>query len=302
MPDIMLNELKRVFERKADSDIIDLDEKITIKHEFSVSRLEDWVKAVNFHLPPIKWSYYRIYFVTSGQADAIHGIHKFKVQKNMVALTAPRLINTSINWSEDTRGYLLRFKPQFFLQNNFPIKLIESKKIFTPSVKPFLVVSDEQAEELSALFETMISESDSANDYKNELIALKIIELLIISERLFADEQRFETNLPSMDIIKRFINLMEAHFLNQHSVSFYATRLNMHPNYLNSLVKKYTGLTAKDSIQNRIILETKYLLHSTNLSIKEISYKLGFEDPNYFTVFFKKAEKLSPLHYRSSFI
>ena len=81
-----------------------------------------------------------------------------------------------------------------------------------------------------------------------------------------------------------------------------ALPIYVHPNHLNSLVKKYTGTTAKGSIKNRIIVETKYLLHSTNLSVKEISNQLGFDDPNYFTMFFKNSEKVSPVNYRASFI
>ena len=69
----------------------------------------------------------------------------------------------------------------------------------------------------------------------------------------------------------------------------------MHPNYLNSLVKKYCGITVKESIQNRLLLEAKFLLHSTDLSIKEISNMVGFDDPNYFTSFFSRYEKLSPI-------
>jgi AraC-like DNA-binding protein len=87
-----------------------------------------------------------------------------------------------------------------------------------------------------------------------------------------------------------------------HAVKFYADQLAVHPNYLNSLIKKHTGLTAKEAIQNRLLLETKYLLHSTNLTIKEISSYLGFNDPNYFTVFFKRFENISPANYRSSFL
>jgi len=134
------------------------------------------------------------------------------------------------------------------------------------------------------------------------LIALKIIELLILSERLFSEKLCFDADLPMIDIISKFINLLEPNFLNERSVNFYATQLNIHPNYLNSVVKKHTGFTAKESIQNRILLESKYLLHSTKLTIKEIASTLGFNDPNYFTVFFKRFEKLSPVNYRSSFI
>ena len=90
--------------------------------------------------------------------------------------------------------------------------------------------------------------------------------------------------------------------MEQRSVKFYADQLNVHPNYLNSIVKKQTGLTAKESIQNRLLLETKYLLHSTNLSIKEIANQVGFTDPNYFTSFFSKLENISPGNYRSSFV
>jgi AraC family transcriptional activator of pobA len=76
----------------------------------------------------------------------------------------------------------------------------------------------------------------------------------------------------------------------------------VHPNYLNALIKKNTGLTAKESIQNRLLLESKYLLHSTDLTIKEISNQMGFTDPNYFAVFFKKYENTSPTSYRGSFV
>ena len=69
----------------------------------------------------------------------------------------------------------------------------------------------------------------------------------------------------------------------------------MHPNHLNALIKKHTGLSAKESIQNKILLETKYLLHSTKLPIKQISVQMGFNDPNYFTTFFKRSENLSPV-------
>lgn len=304
MPDnkIILSELKKVFQKNAGNQVINLDEKFNLKFDFTVNRMEDGFRVINWRLPPAKWSYYRVSFITRGQADAVNGIYKFKARKNMLLITPPRVITTSKNWSRDTKGYTIMFNSQFFLQNNFSPRCLEDKKILTTAVRPYLVVPDDQAKYLAAIFETIIHENESSDPFKNELIALKIIELLIICERLFADDQHFETNLPSMDIIKRFLGLMDAHFLNHHSVAFYASKMRIHPNYLNSLVKKYTGITAKESIQNRIILETKYLLHSTDLSIKEISNKLGFNDPNYFTVFFKKSEKLSPIHYRTSVV
>ncbi|HWY36767.1 MAG TPA: helix-turn-helix domain-containing protein, partial [Nitrosopumilaceae archaeon] len=201
-----------------------------------------------------------------------------------------------------TKGYFLVFNIHFFLQNNFSHKFIESKKILNPSIRPNVQLTDEQAEEIAGIFETLLKEKQLKGNYREELIALKILELIIISERIFEEENIFEESIPSIDLIKKFLDLLDINLLKMHAVKFYADQLAVHPNYLNSLIKKHTGLTAKEAIQNRLLLETKYLLHSTNLTIKEISSYLGFNDPNYFTVFFKRFENISPANYRSSFL
>ena len=202
----------------------------------------------------------------------------------------------------DLIGYLLLFNMDYFLHSRFPYQYIESKKILSSSLQPYVHLSDEQAKEVEDIFEIIIRENQGNDNHKDELIALKIIELLILCERLFEEQLILELNLPAVDIIKRFSDVLEANFTKERSVSFYASELNVHPNHLNLLIKKHTGLTAKESIQSRLLLETKYLLHSTNLSIKEISSQVGFNDPNYFTVFFKRLENMSPANYRSSFV
>ncbi|MGH2646628.1 MAG: helix-turn-helix domain-containing protein, partial [Ginsengibacter sp.] len=288
--------------RNSTTNVVDLDNKFNIRFDFEIQRIEDILKFTGPTIPPNRWSYFRILLVNQGSGDFITGIYKFKAPKNTLVVFPSRIITSSKNWVEDTEGYIVLFNIDFFLQNNFPHKYIEDKKILNSSIRPYIYISDEQSKKISAIFETILKEKKSIHKNKDELIALKIIELLISSERLFAKEQNFEENLPSVDIIKRFIDLTEANVLNHRSVSFYAKQLNVHPNYLNALIKKHTGITAKESIQNRLLIETKYLLHSTTLSIKEISNQMGFNDPNYFTVFFKRFEKISPANYRSSFI
>ena len=304
MPDnkFILSEFKKTLGRNSSTNVIDLDKEFNHEFDFFINRAEDVFTSMNWNIPPIKWSYYRISLITQGRGDMITGIYKFKAKKNTLVITPARVISTSKNWSHDTKGFVLMFNLDFFLHNNFPHKFIANKKILQASIKPYLIVNAKQAKELTNIFEIIYNECENAKNNKNELIALKIIELLILSERLFADDQHFDISHPAKDIIKRFMNLVERHFSHERSVAFYARKLNVHPNHLNSLVKKYTSTTAKGSIKNRIIVETKYLLHSTNLSVKEISNQLGFDDPNYFTMFFKNSEKVSPVNYRASFI
>ena len=299
---LILSEIKKAIRKFANADVVDMDDNFNHKFEYGVFRFEDLLRDTGRSIPPNKWSYYRIGLIKQGTGEFTTGIYKYGAAKNTLVVIPSRVITSSKNWSLDMEGYILLFNMDFFLQSSFPHQYIESKKILNSSLQPYVRLTDEQAKEVEDIFEIILKEKQGTDHHKEELIALKIIELLILSERLFEEKLQFATNLPAVDIIKRFIELLDANFAKERSVGFYAAQLNVHPNHLNSLIKKHTGLTAKESIQSRLLLETKYLLHSTNLSIKEISNQVGFNDPNYFAVFFKRLENMSPANYRSSFV
>lgn len=297
---LLLSEFKKAIRLIADSDLVDLDDKFPHKFDFQIQKLEDVFSDTDRRIPPNRWSYYRIALLKNGSADFTTGVHKFKAAKNSLVVVPSRLVSSSRNWSLDLEGYVLLFNLDFFLQNHFPYKLLEDKRILSPFIHPQIELSDDQAAHVAEILEEIVQEKQGKSLHKNEFIAVKIIELLIVSERLFSETQHFDDNLPSLDITKKFIELVEANFLHERSVAFYASKLNLHPNYLNAVIKKTTGISAKESIQNRLLLETKFLLHSTKLTIKEIANEVGFSDPNYFTVFFKRCENISPANYRSS--
>jgi AraC-like DNA-binding protein len=298
--EFLLEEFRRTLRANADQHVVDLDAKFAHKFNYQIQRIEDIFADTKRAVPPNRWSYYRIGFFQRGGADFLTGIYKFKAKKNTLIVMPNRVITSSKNWSLDAKGYVILFNLDFFLQNNFPHKFIEDRKILSPSVRPYVQLTDSEAEEMTLIFEGIISEKRSDNKFKTELIALKNIELLINCERLFEKKQALSSAIPTVDVIRRFILLLDEYYLKEHVVTFYADKLRVHPNYLNSLVKKHTGMSTKEIIQNRLLLETKYLLNSTTLSIKEISNKVGFNDPNYFTTFFKRLEKMSPASYRTS--
>jgi AraC family transcriptional regulator, transcriptional activator of pobA len=303
MPDdqFRISEFKKVLRQFADKGVVDLDKNYLHKFNFQIHRFEDVLGNSKRSEPPNRWSYHRIGLVTEGEGELKTGIFSFRAEKNTLVVIPSRVISSSKGWAADSKGYVLLFNIDFFLENNFSHQVIGNKKILTTAVQPFIHLADDQAEEVKRIFENILFEKKQKDIINNELIAIKIIELLILSERLFEQAQGLEDNQPSIENIKKFVDLLDLHFAKEHSVKFYADRLAMHPNHLNALIKKHTGLSAKESIQNRILLEIKYLLHSTKLSIREISDQTGFNDPNYFTVFFKRAENLSPVNYRSSF-
>ena len=95
--------------------------------------------------------------------------------------------------------------------------------------------------------------------------------------------------------------MIDRFFNEESSVHFYADKLNITPNYLNILSQRYLKIPASDVIKQRTILEAKRLLTSTDLSIKEIAYMLGFNDNTYFSKVFKKYVGKTPGDFKESY-
>jgi AraC family transcriptional activator of pobA len=82
-------------------------------------------------------------------------------------------------------------------------------------------------------------------------------------------------------------------------VNYYAQRLNKSPKTLSNIFALYNRKTPVQMIQERIIIEAKRLLNYTDRSVKQITYELGFEDPAYFSNFFKRNTSVSPIEFRA---
>src|SRR5258708_19277261 len=160
MPDdnLILSEIKKAIRKFANEDVVDLDDHFNHKFEFQVFRFEDLLRNTSRNIPPNKWSYYRIGFIKKGSGEFITGIYKYKAQKNTLVVIPARVITSSRNWSLDLEGYFMLFNMNFFLQRNFPHQYIESKKILSSSLQPYIHLTNEKPKQLEYIFETIIQE------------------------------------------------------------------------------------------------------------------------------------------------
>src|ERR1700681_644253 len=149
MPDdqIRISEFKKVLRQNAKEGVVDLDKNYHFKFNFQIHRLEDILRNSRMAAPPNRWSYYRICFLQQGESEIITGIYKFKARKNTFYVIPSRVITSSKNWTTDTKGYVLLFNIDFFLQNNFSHQFIINKKLLTASIQPYLHLTNDQAEE-----------------------------------------------------------------------------------------------------------------------------------------------------------
>jgi AraC-like DNA-binding protein len=147
------------------------------------------------------------------------------------------------------------------------------------------------------------------NKYKKTNINILEKQTLLLSFNLFLYElagtyyrSSLRTKVKhtrSEKIIIDFFRLVELNCRKEHTVKFYADTLHISTGHLTKIVKEITEITAKQCIENAIILEAKVLLQNNNLTILTISDELQFASTSFFSTFFKKQTSLSPSEYRS---
>ncbi len=143
------------------------------------------------------------------------------------------------------------------------------------------------------------------DEYSIKIALSYISTLLNTSERFYSrqfDSRRIMCNQLASD----FFAMLKTHYKDsstiniQPSVFYFAEKLNVTANYLGDVIKYYSGKSALNLIHEFIIEEAKILLMTSSKNVSEISYRLGFEYPTYFSRLFKKKTNISPLDYRKS--
>jgi len=298
----IIEQYREIFHKYARDGIVDLDKRLRHKFAFQVHRLEHVIKELGGIVPPNRQSQYYIAFIQKGSGEKTVGHFTFPIVKNTLLVIPKRVIHSSKYWSLHCSGYVVMFNIDFFLNNAFPRQLVLNKKVFKNSIRPFLVLSGRQEKILKVIFEHIIAEHRAEDPAKNEMIAIRILELLIQCERFFTEAEALGKEIIYTPLTERFNNLIEQHFTSERSVAFYANALHVHPNHLNAISKKANGLGAKQVIDKRILQEAQYLLKSSYLTVKETAHRLGFENTGYFSSFFRKGAGVSPMQYRDSVI
>ena len=99
-------------------------------------------------------------------------------------------------------------------------------------------------------------------------------------------------------LVDDFMNLVQLHFKTQRGVEFYADKLCITPKYMSTIIKQTSGKSAGEWIDERILLEVKVLLKSTNMTIQQIADELNFPTQSSFGKYFKRLIGMSPKSYR----
>jgi AraC family transcriptional activator of pobA len=294
----IIEEYRAAFRRLAGSGVIDMDKHLRRHFNFQIHRLEDMIMAFDGEIPPIRQSQFFLNLTTKGSGEKTIGGASIPIRRNTLFAIPSRMIQASKYWPGDCAGYFLGFNLEFFLSGTFPAHLLANKSLFRHASSHYLLLTNAQVRKLTSLYETLIDENSHRRSHRNEVLVLKVLELVIACDRLFSQAAPAAPQSDRSDVLDRFDDLIREHHGRERTVAFYARSLHMHPNHLNSVVKRSTGLTAKATIMGFIVGEARHLLCSTSMSIKEIAFQLGFNDPNQLSALFRRHFHVSPRQFK----
>ena len=239
-----------------------------------------------------------------------YGQQLYDFDEGLMAFLAPnQVFGIEVFKEEITNqsGWILMIHPDF-LCNTSSAKNIKNYEYFNYSLNEALFLSENEEVIINNIVENIEQEYHSNIDkFSKQIIVTHLENLLSYAER-FYNRQFITREKANHQILERLENLLTDYFESNNltttglpTVQYISDQLNISSTYLLTLLKTLTGRTTQQHIHDKLIANAKEKLSTTDLSVGEIAYELGFEHLQSFSKFFKTKTKLSPMAFRQSF-
>ncbi len=250
--------------------------------------------------------FYNISIKRSFKGKLKYGKNHYDFDEGTMSFIAPNQI-ISVDSEEDRNndGWSLLFHPDLIRQ--YPLdKAIKNYGFFSYTVNEALHLSDEEENTIEVIVQNIQKEINSRLDNFSQAVIVANLELLLSYCNRFYSRQFITRKMATNDLLTNFENILDKHFTNDSSlplptVEKLANELNVSPSYLSDMLRNITGQNTQQHIHNKLIEKAKEILTTTNLTVSEIAYLLGFEYPQSFSKLFKSKTNLTPIGYRHSY-
>lgn len=258
-------------------------------------------------------------FVSADEIQLIYNFYTINLKKNfdgkikyghqyydfddgtMTFIAPKQTLSLEANSSQKVEGWILVFHPDFL--QSYPLaKRIKEYGFFSYATNEALHLSDQEEVVIYGIMQNLQQEIERMIDNFTQDVVISHIDLLLNYCNRFYNRQFITRKKVSSDLLMKFEEHLENYPQDKKpTVQYFAEKLSVSPHYLNDMLKSSTGQTTQQHIQNKLIEKAKELLSTTNLSVSEIAYQLGFEYPQSFNKLFKNKMEMSPLEFRQSF-
>lgn len=266
----------------------------------------DWSKCEPMRHGKFIFEFYAVFLKEVKCGDLIYGRQIYDYQEGTIVCIAPgQVVGIEDNGEFfQPKGYALIFSPDLIHGTSLG-KNIREYSFFSYESYEALHLSEQERNTYLDCLHNIEQEIGHSVDRLSKRLIAKNIELLLDYCLRFYERQFITRENVNNDILIKFENLLDSYFLGNNAimkglptVKYCASEMCLSPNYFGDLIKKETGKSAQEYIQNKIMGISKERILDTSKSISQIAYELGFQYPQHFTRVFKKAVGMTPNEYR----
>lgn len=267
-------------------------------------KTEDFIELKELGIPdcgifnnPEESSLTVLWFQTDNNEFVIDGKHYSFVKNQIIFLTEFHKIKVI------KKGEIkfLRFNRPFYciIEHDTEVSC-KGLLFFGASQVPIITIPAKEIEHFQILWKMFSIEMHSRDNLQIGMLQMMLKRYLILCTRLYKSQENFPKEEKNVSIIREFNFLVEKHFNTKHTVAEYADLLFKSPKTISNIFSKAGSKTPLNYIQDRKMLEARRLLHHTDMQIQEVAIKIGYDDIQSFSRFFKKREGVSPIKYRKN--
>ncbi|TDE10483.1 helix-turn-helix domain-containing protein [Dyadobacter psychrotolerans] len=254
------------------------------------------------------YNFYTIFLKKNIDGTIGYGRKYYDFSNGLMGFSLPMqvfTINRNLDYSRLT-GWMLLIHPDFIRQYPLAAK-IENYGFFSYNINEALHLSEKEEELIARITHDIRSEYRQPIDGFSQDVIVSHIEVLLNYCNRFYNRQFITRKSSEQEPLARFEILIKNIFQQDDiksipSVQELSDELNVSAHYLSDMLRSLTGLSAQQHIHNLLIEKAKQILLTTNLSINETAFKLGFEYPQYFNRLFKNKTGVTPAAFRKDLI
>ena len=250
-----------------------------------------------------------VIIMKTGCDKLYYGQQKYDFDEGVMAFLSPGQIlrGETSDLPENINGWMMFIHPDF-LWNTSLAKKIKQYEYFGYANNEALFLSDKEETLINGIIENIKNEYNSNIDKFSQDVIIAQLELLFTYAQRFYERQFITRKITNHQVLNRLEEVLNNCFDDEDllskglpTVQFVAEKMNISSKYLGSLLKQLTGQSTQQHIHEKLIEKAKEKLSTTELSVSEIAYELGFEHSQSFSKLFKSKTNLSPLEFRESF-
>lgn len=237
-----------------------------------------------------------------------YGRHHYDFQEGSLMCIAPQQVITldeAVEKRADAMGWGLFFHPDL-IRGTALGQRIKGYSFFSYETNEALHLSEKEERTLFDCVQKINAELAENIDRHSQTLLVSNLELLLNYCTRYYDRQFITRKNANKDILSKVEELLTQYFQLPNTpekglptVKYLADQVFLSPNYLSDLLKRETGMNAQDHIHYHLIEEAKSLLLSSNQSVGDLAFALGFEYPQYFSRLFKAKTGMTPLEFRN---